>query len=314
MLPKRIKLRHLEALLAIAHHRHMGRAAQALAVSQPALSKTLADFEDILAAPLIERSRSGIVLTPKGQALLGYAGSSLRTLREGIEQVTGIAPSEGSMVAVGLLPTVAAAIFPTAVSLFQQHHLSVRLQIHTGPYTYLLTRLKRGELDLIVGRQAEPSEMLGLSFEHLYTEPMVLVARPGHPLLVQGLFDLRQLAEYCLVLPIEGTAVRRSADAYLIRHAVGPLRNIVETVSHSFARSYVCNCDAVLFTPLGIVEEDLRTGDLVRLPCDTSSTEASVGVTVRTDAPLPQSVSALMASIREAAAIHRAKEAKGLVA
>lgn len=104
-------------------------------------------------------------------------------------------------------------------------------------YTYLLTRLKRGELDLIVGRQAESPEMLGLSFEHLYAEPMVLTARPGHSALLKELFDLRQLAEYCLVLPIEGTAVRRSADAFLIRHAVGPLRNVVEKVSHSFARS-----------------------------------------------------------------------------
>lgn len=308
MLAKRIKLRHLEALLAIAQHRHIGRAAQALAISQPALSKTLADFEDILATPLVDRSRSGVVLTPKGQALLGYAGSSLRTLREGIEQVTGIASSESGMIAVGALPTVAAAILPTAVSRFKEHHRSVRVQVHTGPYTYLLARLKRGELDLIAGRQAEPSDMLGLSFEHLYTEPMVLAVRPGHPLLSEQLLDLQELAGYCMVLPIEGTAIRRSTDAFLTRHAIGPLSDVVETVSHSFACAYACNSDAILFTPLGVVEPDLRTGKLVRLPCDTSSTEASVGLTVRTDAPLSHPVSALMAAIREAAAIHRAKD------
>src|SRR3982751_2287503 len=59
------------------------------------------------------------------------------------------------------------------------------LRIHTGANPELLARLRQRELDLVIGRFAEPAHMPGLSFEHLYADPLVLAVRPGHPLLAQ---------------------------------------------------------------------------------------------------------------------------------
>ncbi|WP_119152897.1 pca operon transcription factor PcaQ [Caldimonas tepidiphila] len=305
----RIKLRHLQCLLAVAQHRHLGRAAQALAISQPAVSKTLAELEDILGVPMFDRSRRGVVLTPQGQTLLGYAGSSLRTLREGVELVQGAGAEGSAPVAVGLLPTAAAALLPEAMVRFRRLHPRGRLQAHTGHYGEMLARLKRGELDLVLGRQAEPAEMTGLSFEPLYTEDMVLAVRPGHPLLAaDGAFALARLAEHELLLPSEGSIVRRSADAFLIGHAIGPPAATVETISITFGRAYAQGSDAVWFVPLGIAAPDLRAGTLVRLPVDTSSTNAAVGLTLRGDAVPSQAVTALVQAIREAARAHRAAQ------
>lgn len=298
----RLKLRHLQCLLAVAQHRHLGRAAQALAISQPAVSKTLAELEDILGVPLFDRSRRGVVLTAQGQTLLGYAGSCLRTLREGVELVRGAGEETSAPIAVGLLPTAEAQLFPAALQRFRRTHPRGRLLIQTGGgYGEMLARLKRGELDLVLGRQAEPAEMTGLSFEPLYTEDMVLAVRPGHPLLAAAPFDLARLAEQELLLPSEGSIVRRSADAFLIGHGIGPPAATVETMSVTFSRVHAQASDAVWFVPVGIAAPDLRAGTLVRLPVDTASTSAAVGLTLRGDAVPSQAVTALVQAIREAA-------------
>ena len=77
----RLKLRHLNALVAVSEHGTLVRAADALSITQPAVSKTLAELENIVGRALLERTPRGVKLTPAGRVLLRYAGSSLRTLR-----------------------------------------------------------------------------------------------------------------------------------------------------------------------------------------------------------------------------------------
>ena len=301
----RIKLRHLQCLVAIAAHRHMGQAADALGISQPAISKTLSELEDAVQAQLVVRSKRGVWLTEKGQVLLRYAGSSLRTLREGLDHISSEIRDDVAVIAMGTLPTVAPTIGPQAASLFKRNWPSVRLSVHTGVNAGLLALLKRGELDLVLGRVAEPSEMLGLSYEHLYEEPVVVVARPGHPLAAAARVEPAEIAACGMVLPLPGTAIRHTIDSYLVRHGVGVGREAIETLSDAFARSYVASTDAVWLIALGVVERDLAAGALVRLACDTLHTSASVGLTLRSDAVPSQAVRALLDCIRAAAASRR---------
>ncbi|HEY9279421.1 MAG TPA: LysR family transcriptional regulator, partial [Eoetvoesiella sp.] len=123
----RIKLRHLHCLVAIAAHRHMGRAAESLGMSQPAISKTLAELENIVQAALVIRSRRGATLTEKGLTLLGYAGSSLRTLREGLDHISSTVRSDIVEIAIGTLPTVASTVAPRAIRQFKQSWPGARL-------------------------------------------------------------------------------------------------------------------------------------------------------------------------------------------
>src|SRR5690554_6417400 len=83
----RVKLRHLSVLLAVAEHGSLVRAAQALSVTQPAVSKALAELEDITGQHLLTRTRKGVEFSSAGRMLVRYAGSSLRTLREGLDAI-----------------------------------------------------------------------------------------------------------------------------------------------------------------------------------------------------------------------------------
>jgi LysR family pca operon transcriptional activator len=306
----RTKLRHLHCVLAIASHGHMGRAAHALGISQPALSKTLSEFEDMLGVRLFTRSRSGVVATEAGQVLLGYAGSSLRTLREGLDHVSSAVRPEAPTIAFGALPTVAQTVAPEAVRLFRQKWPATRFKVHIGMNSELLALLKRGEIDLLLGRLADPSEMLGVSYEHLYAEDVVIVVRPGHPLARMPIVEPHALSPYCMLLPMPATAIRHSIDSFLIRSSTSIEGGSIETMSDSFCRAYVQVSEAIWFMAIGTVEQDLARGTLVRLACDTRHTTGSVGLTLRSDGVRPQVVTELIDCIRIAAAARRqAREA-----
>lgn len=298
----RIKLRHLQCLVAIAAHRHMGRAAESLCISQPAISKTLTELESLLGASLVVRSRRGAALTEKGLILLGYAGSSLRTLREGLDQISSTVRSDVVTIAIGTLPTVASTVVPRAVQLFKQSWPAARLSVRAGINADLLALLKRGELDLVLGRLAEPAEMQGLSYEHFYEEELVLVTCPGHPLAASRQVEPAAILAYPIVIAPVGTAIRHSVDLFFLRHGLSIGRDAVETVSDTFSRAYVCNSQAVWVIAVGVVEEDLRSGRLVRLRCGALNTMASVGLTLRSDVVPSRAVRALLDCVRQIAA------------
>lgn len=306
MTTDRLKLRHLRSLVAIAEHGSLVRAADALAVTQPAVSKTLAELEDIVGQRLLERHRKGIELTSAGRLLLRYAGSSLRTLREGLDRVARERGADAPVVAIGALPNVAASLLPPALIRVTGDLPEVRLRVRSGSNAQLIALLRQGELDVVIGRLAEPSEMQGLSFEQLCTEPLVFCVRPGHPLARRRRLPAEALLAHRLVLPEAGTRIREPADRYFVAAGLPLPGQTIETIDASFGRRYVLLGDAVWCVPLGVVEEDLREGLLVRLPLDTAATAGPVGLTLRTDRMPSDALQRVLAEIRTAAAARRA--------
>ena len=82
---------------------------------------------------------------------------------------------------VGVLSTVESPVVPEVIRRLHRRHGALVVSVATGPSAYLLAQLKVGELDLVVGRMTDSPDIQGLTFEHLYSESMMLVVRPGHP-------------------------------------------------------------------------------------------------------------------------------------
>jgi LysR family transcriptional regulator, pca operon transcriptional activator len=159
-------------------------------------------------------------------------------------------------------------------------------------------------LDLVIGRLAEPSDMQGLSFEQLYAEPLLLVVRAEHPLAARRRIEPALLRQHRMVLPDAGTRVREAADRFFVSSGMGMPLQALETIDLAFGRSFVLQSDAVWFVPLGVVENELREGALVRLPIDTQITEGPVGLTRRVDHVASDALQDLVREIRASAA-HR---------
>jgi LysR family pca operon transcriptional activator len=296
----RIKLRHLSCFLEVARLRSVVNAADALHVSQPAVSKTIAELEQLLGGSLFDRSKRNLFLTPFGEVFHRYASTSLAALRQGLAVARGA--QEAITVRVGALPTVSARILPGAVAAFTANHPGVHTRITTGPNEYLLGLLRTGDVDFVIGRMAEPDAMAGLSFEHLYSERVVMVVRPGHKLLAEAAFDLSMIERYPILMPTPSSLIRRMVDRMLLAHGITDLRDEVETVSDAFGRAYLRQTDAVWIISEGVVANDLAEGRLALLPVDTSETTGPVGFTTRTDTEAGLSTNSLIQAVRDVAA------------
>lgn len=300
MLDRRIKLRHLQCFLEVARHGSMVRAADRLSVSQPAISKTIRELEETLEVELFDRSAREVSLTRAGATFLRYAGASMTALMQGVDSLAQARSSGEHPIRVGVLPTVAARVVPDAVRLFKAGNRTL-LSLDTGSNAVMLSQLRVGELDLVVGRLAEPEQMTGLSFAYLYSERVSFVVRPGHPLLGDGGFSLDRLRDYPVLYPIEGSIIRPYVDRFLIAAGLGAVPDRIETVSDAFGRVYVRETDAVWIISHGVVARDVAEGRVVELPVDTEDTLGPVGLTTRTGQPVSPALQMFMDAVRDAA-------------
>lgn len=296
----RIKLRHLSCFWEVARHKSVVAGADALHISQPAASKTIKELEDILGGALFDRSHRNLILSPLGDTFFRYAATALAALRQGITAVRGA--DEDPILRVGALPTVSAGILPKAVLSLLKDYPNHRCRIITGPNDYLLHQLRTAEVDLVIGRMVQPEQMLGLSFEHLYFERVVMAVRPDHPLLSHTPFALRDIQAYQVLMPTPDAVIRTRVDQLLLAHGVGELRNGVETVSNTFGRSFVRQSDAVWLISEGVVAQDVVDGQLALLPVDMGETLGPVGFTTRSAVTPSLSANLFMQAVRKVAA------------
>ncbi|SHL21124.1 pca operon transcription factor PcaQ [Halomonas caseinilytica] len=279
MLSPRIKLRHLQAFLEVAKHRSFARAAESLAITQPGVSKTIRELEDILGTELFERGAQGVALSQSGLTFLRHAGPAIRTLEEGISAV-GDAHQGARWLRVGALSTVESHLLPTAIRRWQATQSADRVGVNvvTGRSAFLLSQLRLGELDLVVGRMTEAREIRDLTFEHLYYEPLMLVVRAGHPLAGIEPLAPSRLTEFPWVIPPPQTTLRQQVDSFCVRHSLDLPAQLLETLSLPISHRYTQDGDAIWVAPREAVIDDLEAGRVVELALRLEQQGGSVGL------------------------------------
>ncbi|EFS9382967.1 LysR family transcriptional regulator [Salmonella enterica] len=295
---QRIRLRHLHTFVAVAQQGTLGRAAETLNLSQPALSKTLNELEQLTGTRLFERGRLGAQLTVPGEQFLTHAVKVLDALNTAGQALNRKEDASADVVRVGALPTAALGILPAAIGRFHQQQKSTSLQVATMNNTMLLAGLKSGEIDLGIGRMSDPELMGGLNYELLFLESLKLVVRPGHPLL-QETITLSRVMEWPVVVSPKGTVPRQNAEALLQSQGCKMPAGCIETLSASLSRQLTVDYDYVWLVPSGAVKEDLRQATLVSLPVPTQSAGEPIGILTRVDIPLSTGAQMLIAAIRK---------------
>ena len=297
----RIRLRHLTCFVVVAQERTLARAAARLHLSQPAVSKTLAELEDLAGRRLVERGRAGTQLTPAGEEFLRYAVDVTQALKSAAAALTGTAPALAPVLRVGALPTAAGGMLVQAIARLHERRPHAGVSVRTGDNPELLAALKSGEIDVAVGRIAEPAMMQGVSFELLYAESLAVVARPQHPLAIAGDKPVSPVAllDYPLVIPGAGTAPRHDVEGFFEAHGVTLPPGRTETQSVSVARTLTLLSDAVWITPLYPVKLDLDRRWLRRLNVPVPGGAEPVGILSRSGAAPSELASQLMDTLRE---------------
>ena len=295
---QRIRLRHLHTFVAVAQQGTLGRAAETLNLSQPALSKTLNELEQLTGTRLFERGRLGAQLTLVGEQFLTHAVKVLDALNSAGQALNRKEGLNNDIVRIGALPTAALGILPTVIGQFHKQQKDITLQVATMNNTMLLAGLKSGEIDIGIGRMSDPELMSGLHYELLFLESLKLVVRPGHPLL-QETVTLSRVMEWPVVVSRKGTGPRQNAEALLQSQGCKMPAGCIETLSASLSRQLTVDFDYVWFVPSGAVKDDLRRGVLTALPIATQGAGEPIGILTRVDATLTPGTQTLLSAIRK---------------
>lgn len=205
-----MNLRDLQYLVALADHRHFGRAAEASFVSQPTLSTQIQKLERELGVDLVERGPRQVMLTAAGESVVEHA----RVVLDEADTIRAIArratdPEAGSL-RLGLFPTLAPYLLPHVVTSLRQRFPNLELLLVEEKTDVVIDRLLSGHLD--VGLLAMPVDRPGLHHELLFTEEFVLAVPAAHPLArAGGPVDPSVLVDEDMLLLEEGHCLRDQA-------------------------------------------------------------------------------------------------------
>jgi LysR family transcriptional regulator, hydrogen peroxide-inducible genes activator len=204
-----VNLRDLRYLVALAEHRHFGRAAAASFVSQPTLSTQIRKLEDELDVALVERAPRRVMLTPVGRDIADRARRILADVDQLKETARRTRDPEAGTVRLGLFPTLAPYLLPHVVPLLRERFPRLELLLTEDKTEAILAMLRDGRLD--AGVLALPLADEQLHIEPLFEEPFVLAVPQSHPLARRRSLKMKDLANQSLLLLEDGHCLREQA-------------------------------------------------------------------------------------------------------
>ena len=204
---RRLKLRHLDTLLAVAQHRSMAQAATHLSVSQPAVSKAIAEMEHTLGVRLFDRTAQGVEPNLYGRALLKWALAVFDDVRQGVKELEFLADPAAGEVRIGASEPIIAGLLPAIIE--RVHRDYPRMCIHVK---HVLTtgqqarELRERNVDLVLGRLATPFDD-DIGAEILFRERTFVVAGPKNRLTSRRKIKLAELMMEPWLLPPPDTVI-----------------------------------------------------------------------------------------------------------
>lgn len=250
-----LKFRQLRMVDALARCQSLTRAAAALGLTQPALTKMLRELEQLVGEPLFERHARGLRPTAAGQMVIRYAGGALGELRR-LEDDLDLAgdPSQAARVVVGALPIAAVGVMPAVMIRARAEYPHLQVRLVEGRTEALTAQLEAGEVDLVVGRLYPPETADGLQREQLYAEPISVMARAGHPLQRQRRPDL---SAFDLVLPTFSQRVTHDIEQFMAAVGLAPGPGAVRSTSRGFIREMLLQTDMITVMPRIVMSGEL---------------------------------------------------------
>lgn len=295
LLDGRLKIRHLVLVVEIAEAGSVVRAAEAMHVTQPVVTRGLRDVEDILGVRLFDRQPRGVAATPYGELFLDHARAVLAQLRSADEQVQMLRTGEMGTVVVGTHLAGSNLLLPRAITALKREYPKVVVSVREATPDSLQQRLLAGELDMVVGRLT-PTSSQHLRQEKLHDEPIRLVARVGHPAHDLEEPTLQALTSFPWILPVVQTTLRSELERVFLDANVPLPENRVECTSMLTLHQLLVTSDMIAALPMFVATED---ADLRLLPTGLTSIRRPVGVTMSADRPPSPAARILLHHLRE---------------
>jgi LysR family hydrogen peroxide-inducible transcriptional activator len=202
-------LRQLQYLKLLAEHGNFGRAAEAAHVTQPTLSAGIQELERTLGANVVDRARSGVILTPVGEEALRRATLILNEAEELVEAAKNVGQPLTGRFRLGVIPTVAPFLLPRALPILREQFPKLRLYLREDLTHRLIAALKAGQLDAAL--IALPYDMAGLQWAHVADDELLAAVPSNHPLAKARSASPAAMEREGLILLEDGHCLREHA-------------------------------------------------------------------------------------------------------
>lgn len=281
---KQLQRRHIAALVAVGDSLSVHAAAREIGMSQPALSRLLAEAEELLATRLFDRSSFGCTPTADGEAVLTQA----RLVMRGLDELGCVISNARPKVRLGCIPRSMYTFMPVLLNLIypngqvedEKHDLalppqpSFELNVVEGNSTQLFDGLRHGKFDFVIVRCASsaPRTEPSITIERLYDDKIVIICSSNNNNLSDSRVTLRELSSQDWLLPDTNTTSRQAFDSFFEEHGLPPIKPIMEVRSFEANLALVAGTRFLSIAPESIAKQYSSMGlKIVRIRPDLSS-------------------------------------------
>ena len=276
---RRIRLRDLHVVIAVAEAGSMTKASQKLAISHPVVSKTVSDLEHTLGVKLFDRSSQGVEITRYGAALLKCGVNVFDEMRQGLKQIEFLRDPTSGELAVGCPEIMNAGIMPAISERLLKQHPRVQLRVtHADTALSQFYPLRERKVELLVGRLPEPFVEDDLVFEPLLQEPFVVIAGVNSPWSRRRRVELADLMEESWVLPPHDSVPAGIISEIFAASGLRSPRPGVATLSIQLTTALVATGKFFGILPNSVAQFSSRRAGLKILPVKIPTTHYAIAI------------------------------------
>lgn len=298
-----LKPRHLQLVVALDDLRNVRRVADYLHVTQPAISKALAELERGMGLKLFNRTSRGVTPTEFGECLVRHARRMAMDLGSLRDELRALTTGASGSVSVGVLPAAAPVLVPKSVAELKRRSPTTTVILREGTAETLLADLRGGGLDIVVGTLPPVRLLAGIAEQVLYTEqPLVLVCGAHHPLVKARKVRWRDLGEFPWIIPPAGTSMREPLEQLFAKHQLPLPLDRIESVSIVANKTILQETLAIGLFSIRIAEHYKELGIITILPLEVAKLVGPVATMWGKDRPLTPAAKLMIACLESSGA------------
>ncbi|MDP9877693.1 DNA-binding transcriptional LysR family regulator [Variovorax boronicumulans] len=258
------RIRHLQAYVSVAELGSVKRAADAIGLSQPAVTSLIADLEQLLECVLFQRHARGMWMTGIAKELLPFVRRALASLERGTEFVAFRHVSANSVVRIGAIHGAICGLLVRALPPFARARPEVMIEVQEANVPRIASLLLKQEIDMMLCR--EPAvEPEGWGFSELMPDRLVVVAGPQHPLVEKRSLGFADLFDETWLLLHPATHARRMFDQLMEHHGLSPKYRKLDAMSTPLVLAQLQSEPLLVLAPYSVFRQLIELGQLSQL-------------------------------------------------
>jgi DNA-binding transcriptional LysR family regulator len=304
----RLRLRHLQLLYLLGENGSLRRCAEAMALTQPAVTKALHELEGLVGETLFQRTSRGLLPNALGDAAIHHARLVFADIEAFHSELAALHEGNLGKLRIGAMGSLAGSLIPRALGRLKVSHPKLEIFVAVDTSDVLLKALECGELDLLAARIPFGWKSEELAFEAFGEEFIEVVARKGHPELVRPETSLAALSQYPWVVQPRPTPLREIFNQIFREAQLAAPQNLVETASTTLTFSMVQQTDMVTLMPKSLLAFYRNIGMLERLPVPLTVHLTSYGLIHRRNRHYSVPMQLVSEAIRKEFAEHQERQ------